>query len=535
MGNASHSTNKYLCPRCRSQMVKTTAMNGGQSQFWYECTRCNTYFNSFKPMEHQEAVLKDDHTFILNSGGYGTGKTTTSIEEVMKHILITPNANVLIGAQVSSQYQQTFQRDFEADFPKAFVKQVNTQKSYVDFKNGARIIYRPFNDVDNLRSYNLTMFVILEASEVDPEAYVQLKTRLRNMAAASFKHNQHGVECDERGIPKVLAHWQRGIVETNPDSGWVRSEMLYHSDKIYRHGNVMDNTKVNEGCSEPSVSTHIAATDVNKYLPDNFIDQISKNKPEWWVRRYVLSSFDYSEGLVHPRWNDVIVPHYDIDPRWKRVLACDYGLADDFVALFGAINEVKGKLVIYKTVVTNNKSVAELAQMIKKESADIPMGGFWCTPVLDPKSGAKRDYQKKTLYDHFDEYGITFMPGIVNMDARVFRTNTYMETGAIEIMDNNTYLIDQLRDYKFNPKKLGEYSKQQDKPQDGNDHAITALHFMIGALPADPKNLEYGAYGAGGERIDVKKAIQKAEYDWHFSTAVNAERESDRLVDLGWW
>ena len=45
-------------------------------------------------------------------------------------------------------------------------------------------MFRPLDDVDKLRSYNLTMFIIVEASEVDPEAFTQLKTRLRNLNAS---------------------------------------------------------------------------------------------------------------------------------------------------------------------------------------------------------------------------------------------------------------------------------------------------------------------------------------------------------------
>ena len=67
-----------------------------------------------------------------------------------------------------------------ADIPKAFVKEFSTQKQYMDLVNGCRIMYRPFDDPNKLRSYNLTMFLMVEASEIKPEAFVQLKTRLRH-------------------------------------------------------------------------------------------------------------------------------------------------------------------------------------------------------------------------------------------------------------------------------------------------------------------------------------------------------------------
>ena len=57
------------CPRCGSPLVKSKAFNNGESEFWYECTKCNTYVNTYKPQSHQVALHKDNHTFIGNFGG----------------------------------------------------------------------------------------------------------------------------------------------------------------------------------------------------------------------------------------------------------------------------------------------------------------------------------------------------------------------------------------------------------------------------------------------------------------------------------
>ena len=497
------------CPRCGSLTQKATAYNGGESEFWFECTRCNTYINSYIPQPHQADVHRDAHTYIGNFGGYGTGKTLTSRQELYKHVFTTPNANVLIGANVSSQYEQTIKRDIEADIPKAFVKYVSTQKSYMDLINGARIMFRPLDDVDKIRSYNLTMFIIVEASEVDPEAFVQLKTRLRNLNASIPYTNPDGsvvYETLENGmkVPKVKTDWLKGIIESNPDSGWIRTEVLYTADKITKHGTITDDVVVPDAVKDPAVSAHVASTDCNAFLPPNFIDNLCKNKPTWWINRYIFSSFSYAEGLVYPSAGHCIVPHYEIPANWKRIVAADYGLSDDFVYLFGAIDEAKGKLVIYKEVVTNNKNIEDLAKLFYDETKDIPVGGFYCAPILDPKSGAKRDYNKKTLYDHFMDFGIAFQPGHISVDARVFRTNTYLESGKVEIFDTCTYLIDELRDYKFPPKKIGDsYSKAQDKPVDKNNHAINPLEWICMALPADPAKLMYGAYDRYGRDMTL--------------------------------
>ena len=128
------------CPRCGAPLAKATSWSGGDSEFWMECTICNTFVNTYVPQPHQEAFHKDAHTIAGNFGGYGTGKTTTSREEIYKHLFLTPNANVLIGAEVSSTYEQTIKREIEHDIPAAFVRDYSVQKAYMELRNGARIL-----------------------------------------------------------------------------------------------------------------------------------------------------------------------------------------------------------------------------------------------------------------------------------------------------------------------------------------------------------------------------------------------------------
>ena len=98
----------------------------------------------------------------------------------------------IVGANVTSQYEQTLKRDIESDLPKDFVEYISLQKSFIDFKNGHRLMFRPFDDPDKLRSLNVTMFVILEASEVKGETFIQLKSRIRNLAATLPKRDSKG-------------------------------------------------------------------------------------------------------------------------------------------------------------------------------------------------------------------------------------------------------------------------------------------------------------------------------------------------------
>lgn len=279
----------HQCPRCNAPWKPAIAISGAPSEFWFRCSnpKCNTYYNSYMPQPHQYEFHIDPHRFTGNFGGYGSGKTLTSREEVFKHFFITPNGNTLIGANVQSQYEQTIKREIEADLPATFIKRVNTQKQYYDLINGHRVMYRPFDDPEKLRSYNLTQFVIVEASEVKHASFTQLKTRLRNTKAGvpllnpdtgeiEYKPSKNGVK-----IPYMAHDWRRGIIESNPDAGWIRDDVLLVSDEIYKHGQVYDIYDQLESEKDPNISTHVTATSANEYLPEDFIQMNTKNKPAW--------------------------------------------------------------------------------------------------------------------------------------------------------------------------------------------------------------------------------------------------------------
>lgn len=465
------------CPNCGSPLKRANTISSAPSEFWLECTKCNALINTYVPQDHQMETHRDEHLYVMNAGGYGSGKTLTSRQEVYRHVLTTPNANVLIGAKVTAQYEQTIKRDIEQDLPALLVKYINVQKSYIDLVNGARIMFRPFDDPEKLRSLNLSFFLMVEASEVSADTFHQLKTRLRNPAAFNAEHD-----------------WRRGLIETNPDAGWVRSDVVLNAESIKIHGSVIEEYPPSL-TPDPNISVHITSTDANVHLPPNFIQELSINKPQWWVSKFIFGSFMYAEGLVYPSATRNVVEEFAIPKNWKRLVAADYGLADKFSYLGAAVDPKDGIVYIYKNATTTNKNIEELAKMYFSFTEDIPSGGLLTTPLMDPKSGAKRDYNKKTLYDHFMDYGIYFQPGHIQLDARIYRVNTYFESGRLKVMDNCTELTTELQSYKF-PERTLTSKVHSDKPVDKDNHSINPLEWICMYLPADPRKLQHGAFHA---------------------------------------
>ena len=510
-------TSQKRCPRCNALLRPTTSISGAPSTDWLECSNsiCNTFVDTYKPMPHQAAVHKDSHRIIGNFGSYGTGKTKTSEKEIEKHIFLTPNANILLGANITSQYEQTLLRDFEKSFPMAFMESRSQQKGYIDFINGARLMLRPFDDPDKLRSNNYSLVVMLEASEINADAFHQLKTRLRNTAATN---------------PNTKADWRKLICESNPDSGWIRSDVLLVSSQIFQHGRFADEdytAQQDPVTIDRNISTHIASTDVNKYLPSDYILVNSRNKPEWWVKRFLYGSFLFAEGLVYPNAIKCIVPtprdsegkplgprHF---PNWKVLVAHDYGLMDEATFVYVGVDKERNKAIVYKVDHINNAPLKDLAGLFKKGTEDIAFGQLYTTPIIDPKSN-KRDYNKKDLISHYQDYGINFKPGHVNVDARIMRLNDYIESGCLEIWDCCDYLIKEIKDYKFKPKSLDD-KDSKNKPIDANNHAINALEWITMELPANPNRLSLSGYDEFGRPIseEEEKAQLKMQSPWQLA------------------
>lgn len=518
--------NQKICPRCYSKLRPTISISGAPSTDWLECSNpvCNTFVDMYHPMEHQRSVHEDSHRIIGNFGSYGTGKTKTSEKEMEKHIFLTPNANILLGANITSQYEQTLLRDFEKSFPQAFLKGRSVQKGYLDFINDARLMLRPFDDPDKLRSNNYSLVIMLEASEINADAFHQLKTRLRNNAATHYDP-QTGTMYD----------WRKLICESNPDSGWIRTDVLLVSSQITQHGKYAQDSydnAVDPMSIDQSISSHVASTDVNHYLPADYIQVNSKNKPIWWIKRFLHGSFAFAEGLVYPNAvNCIVKTPRDPDgnpltpkhfPDWKVLVAHDYGLMDEATFVYAAVDKKRNKLIVYRVDHTNNAPLKDLVALFNKGAKDINFGQLYTTPIIDPKNN-KRDYNKKDLISHYQDYGITFKPGHVNVDARIVRLNDYIEAGCLEIWDCCDFLITELKDYKFKPKTLDD-KDAKNVPIDARNHAINALEWIGMELPANPNKLSMTGYDEYGRPIDQEEGEQQKEA-WQLSDDDESDAE----------
>ena len=453
----------FLNSTCRHcDTGKMVEMPDG-NEWWLECDECGADLFCYVPMIHQNVFHMDEHKFRMWAGGFGSAKTSTCAAEMTMLTLSTPNGTSLIGAQTYPQLEQTAKKDFMAMVPKKYIASYSVQKNELNLTNGHRILFRTLDDEGKIRSLNLCYFWIEEASEVKYDLFAQLQTRLRS--AATEKH--------------------KGIMSTNPDLGWIREEFLLKSELII--GADRQYEQIPEEI-DSNFSTHIAKTKANIYLPADYYDSVAKGKPEWWVKRFLEGSFDYTEGAVYPMLSNHIVEPFEIPRHWERIAGADFGLRDHTVLLMGAIDPKTGTVYIYDEYFENGKAVSQHAEAMHELLDPVPPG-LLRPPVGDPAGKRKQIADNRSIFDHYAEYGIYFKPGINAIEAGIMKVYSYFVLDRLKIFRTCKNTIREGVNYKYPDVKLTSDKNPDEKPIDKDNHTMDTLKYMMAELPDDPSKL----------------------------------------------
>lgn len=464
------------CEQCSyGRMMET------DSEWWVKCDDCGAMKFCYVPLPHQSRFHADTHKYRLFAGGYGSGKTTTTVAEVIRHVLDTPRGTTLMGAATLPQLEQTSMKQFFEMMPKEFITNRSIQKNYVDIINGHRVLFRPLDSEGKARSLNLTCFHIEEASEVNFDYFVQLQTRLRNHAT---KHHI-------------------GLISTNPDNSWVRNEFLIKSANI-----VNSPTKYHQEEWEinPNFSSHIAPTNLNTHLPPTFYEDTARGKPHHWIRKYLDGSFEFAEGAVYPMFPDHVIEPFDIltkikEQGWEVYAGSDFGLRDATVMLMVAVDHINGVAYVYDEHYESNKDVKYHAKKMLGMMDQIPTG-LLRQPVGDPAGKRKTANERRSLFDHYAEYGIYFKPGFNRIEDGIMKVFTYLSLGKLKVFSSCKNTVREMINYKYKEQSLDATTNADEKPIDKDNHTCDTLRYIVQELPDDPDYLRNPSYS----QYDLRKS-----------------------------
>ena len=395
--------------------------------------------------------------------------------EIAVHALSVPNGRTLITAQSLQQVREAVLPELEKFLPPWFFAKNPTKTPLPKYTltNGHELIVYASDDEEKIRSLNLTAFWIIEASGVSYSIFTQLQTRLRNRAAVV--KNKEGFEIEHRFM---------GIVESNPEEGWIRDEFLLRSGKIFASKNVDISSYEKLKTKKPESSYHsfLSATVDNKYLPKTFIPDMCVGKSDKWIRKYIYCYLEVKEGTVYPEYVDNIVDPFPIPNDWIRIFGFDKGWSDATCLACGAIDPSSGICYIYDEYYETQKAITYHARRIKEKIDGCRM---YKGIQADPSVRNRNDRDGVSYQQYFYQVsGIWLEEGNnVIMDG-IDRIKDFMYMGKLKFFTNCVNMKEEAGNYTWKKEKDGT---QLDVPIDRNNHLMDALRYLCMGLPLDFK------------------------------------------------
>lgn len=455
----------YTCPICGDEVTVQ------KDVFFGRCPACKATIIDYKPQPHQNDFHKSSALYRLLMGGYGTGKTTMCVAEVANHALSVPRGRTLITGPKLQQVLDAVLPELDKFIAPWFVRERKKSPTpkYI-LHNGHEIVVYASNDENNLRSLNLSMFYMEEASAIDVGIFYELQSRLRNMSA---------ITKDKYG--RVVADRRTGIISSNPEQGWLVDKFLFYANKIYASDSV-DISAYSKLRKEPELAyeAFLSSTRDNKYLPNGWISNLIAGKTQYWVRKYIDCALEIKQGAVYPDFSQHIIDDFPIPDNWKRIAGFDKGFADETTLLLGAIEPRTGVIYIYSEYYVSKQPLSYHAKQVKDLLMGLPM---YNNVQADPSVLHRSDRDGRSYQEYFQSLSSVYLePANNSISMGIEKVRDYMFCGKLKFFQSLINLKEEAYNYVY-PETI---NTNEEKPANGQDHLMDSLRYMIMALPQNP-------------------------------------------------
>jgi PBSX family phage terminase large subunit len=432
--------------------------------------------DKYVPLERQAAFHASPAKYRGYVGGFGSGKTIAGCVEALIQSLEHPGNRGLIGRKSYKELKATTQSEFLRILPKEMIADWNKSDGILKLKNGSEILFWNLENPDTFKSLNLGWFYLDEATEIDEEVFNILRGRIR------LKRDSNGKQIRRCG-------W----LTTNPNGhDWVWKFFESLQSKIYYQLNY-----------------HLikSPTRDNKYLPEDYIQDLIETYPPEWLARFMDGSFDAFEGQIYPALSESfhLIPtsRYPDLLEYIKPLAkfrvMDYGFSNPTVVLWYAIDEF-GNLFFYNEYRRRLKTIAEHAPEIKSMSEGEEYISFLCDPSMRRRDGS---HSKLSLIDEYAEHDLFLSPGNNDIRAGIARVSEYLRTSSdhvnpitnmrpapkIFFSHKCAATFEEMRGMQWKKIKPGQTGTQAEEPIDKDDHGPDCVRYAVMGRPiAKPRN-----------------------------------------------
>lgn len=279
-----------------------------------------------KFIEIPEDIPNNTQYISLYQGGFGSGKTFSGS---LKGILIAlkyPNSEGLVGASTYALLSQTTLPKYKEHLDAmGYSYDFNEKKQTLTFQNGSTILFKHFENPEDIKSIDKHWCEIEEMSQISEASFNMLLSRIRKAPRP---------EWGDRWVWQIFGH-------SNPQEskGWIY-------DKFKRN-------------PRPNFRRIIAPTTENYHLPSDFIENLKSAYSADYFAINVLGQDDDSiSALAVKGFNpDVQVDEtIRINTRYPLHLTCDFNI--DPMCWYLCQDYGDMTYILYEFVVDNTDTVS---------------------------------------------------------------------------------------------------------------------------------------------------------------------------------
>jgi len=460
-------------------------------------TRTLTIELPYRPNPKQEQFHSLNSKYRAFCGGWGNGKTSGGCAEFFITLMEYPGTNSIVARKTRPELRTTTwdmlvngdtQPTGWRGIPTEVIEVYNKSDLYIKLKNGSQIHGLPLDDPKKLENYNLGLFMIDQAEEVEEDVLLKIHGRLR-------QHNapREGIFLFNPNGHNYL--WQR-FIDPNRKPLWR---------KLYRA---------------------VEATPFdNPNLPRDYIEQFD-GLPQHWYDRFVLGSHEVFVGQIFVDYNPEthVIDPFPIPSSWERWCCIDPGIGHEG-AISWIARDYDNNCYYYREIVEAGQPVDWWAEQMFEAEMGLDWGGpeeEMFSRLIGPESQQRAQTDGRTVKGVFEEEGVDDLE-IADRDpiARINRITSRLRprsghlhplgdsvepeavgdgddpgvdgSPSLYIFRDCEYTVKTLPQYRWRPVRTN-FSEETppEKPRKKDDHTIDNLgHILVAmgdSLPEVPDN-----------------------------------------------
>lgn len=446
-------------------------------------------------------ILLKKVDWLLYGGAAGGGKSELLAYHVRELSLKYPgHRSLLIRTSLPelrrSLIIRTQVRYSQIDEP-AFLRSVDNVKAWW-YDNGSIIEYgycARDEDVSQFMSAEYDFIGFDEATQFTPYQMLMISGRLRTskkMAAAGVKtHVMFATNPGDRGHTFL---YQMLVGPTQYGKYAVVYDVSegFENPPIVRLVELPDDPEELEKIEiEHDPNNHLVVAFVPSTVVDNpYIDPTYKKHlsmlPETERRQKLMGDWDTFTGqyFVEFQRDLHVVPPFPIPESWQKYRGIDFGTANPFCCLWGAVDPSDGTMYIYREAYAKNLTAAEQARTIKRLSVNQDgKPETYAMTVGDPSMFNNTAGTGTTVAGQYQTNGVILTRAKNQRVGGWQNIRRYMAPSPtdgvirLKIFDNCLNLTRTL------PLMRHAHSNPEDLETKDEDHAVDALRYLLGCRP----------------------------------------------------